>query len=96
MPTNKKDFFKKMGASLKDKAESFVDTMDEKMEMMGDNFEFGTFPLPCPRTYRQHTRWCNGFQSVLQYAFVSWEPVRFYSLKILIVYMFFYLLLLKK
>ena len=43
MPTNKKDFFKKMGASLKDKAESFVDTMDEKMETMGDNFEFGTF-----------------------------------------------------
>ena len=45
MPTKKKDFFKKMGASLKEKAESFVDTMDEKMETMGDNFEFGTFPF---------------------------------------------------
>ena len=45
MPTKKKDFFKKMGTSLKEKAESFVDTMDEKMETMGDNFEFGTFPF---------------------------------------------------
>ena len=96
MPTKKKDFFKKMGTSLKEKAESFVDTMDEKMEMMGDNFEFGTFPLPCPIiTHSQHTRWCNGLPSLLHYSFVSWEPVRFHSLKILIVYMFFYLLLLK-
>ena len=55
MPTNKKDFFKKMGASLKDKAENFVDTMDEKMETMGDNFEFGTFRSVSYNTQQAHT-----------------------------------------
>ena len=54
MPTNKKDFFKKMGASLKDKAESFVDTMDDKLETIGDNFEFGTFRSVSYNTYQAH------------------------------------------
>ena len=54
MPTNKKDFFKKMGASLKDKAESFVDTMDDKLETIGDNFEFGTFRYVSYNTQPAH------------------------------------------